>query len=204
MSPQASSKPARLAAAGIAVLILATLLLRLVLSTAEEGSVLAALWRMSRFFTIWTNVLVMVVMFKIAISARASLLWMTTSTLAIAGVGIVYHLLLAHQWNPQGLVKVADVSLHTVVPLLTVVWWLLYAQAQRIETRLILATLIWPTIYSVVALVRAYFTGVYPYFFMNPTEMGWLQVLLNLLVISLGFFLMGMIMLVINRMPRDV
>ncbi len=85
------------------------------------------------FFTILTNLLIALVFTAIAFGPEAG--WgqwfrspsvQAATAVYIAIVGIVYQLLLRQLWNPQGAQWVADVLLHSVIPIGYVVYWLLF------------------------------------------------------------------------------
>ena len=85
------------------------------------------------YMTIWTNILVTLT-FAIPLIAKnsrlakflSSPLMQTGTMLFITIVGLVYHFLLAHIWSPTGLQKVADVSLHYIVPVLYIIYWIFF------------------------------------------------------------------------------
>jgi hypothetical protein len=133
-----------------------------VIATGEQGSILAGLRGLARFFTVLTNTLILLLVLAIwagrAPSARLILALVT----AIAAVGIVYHLVLASLWSPQGWVLVADRGVHTVVPLFSVLWWLVFGRAGGLSRRDVLWVVIWPLLYCVYALVRGGARGSIP------------------------------------------
>ena len=92
------------------------------------------------FFTILTNFLVALVFTAAAIRPRAP--WgqwvlrpsvQASTAVYIAIVGIVYQLLLRHLWNPQGEQWVADVLLHSVIPVGYVLYWWLFAPRDELS-----------------------------------------------------------------------
>src|SRR5262245_13132049 len=113
----------RLIAITGAVLTIAALLLQYYLQfawMAPGTSPLAVTWRYFGYFTILTNWLVVGVWIAPALgrSSRLNLpIVEGTTVTAISMVGIIYHALLASQWNPQGMQWVADLIVHTITPL---------------------------------------------------------------------------------------
>ena len=91
----------------------------LMLSNRTE-SIMETIIRFFSFFTILTNILVACCFTLLAIGKKQSFLTKPSSlsavTVYILVVGIVYNLLLRSTWNPQGLQKVVDELLHSVIP----------------------------------------------------------------------------------------
>ena len=91
--------------------------------------------RFFSYMTIWTNILVTLT-FLVPLFAKDSRLgkflsspFMETGTmLYISVVGVAYHFLLANVWAPKGWQKVADVSLHYVVPIIYIIYWFLFVK----------------------------------------------------------------------------
>src|SRR5665647_1640697 len=52
----------------------------------------------------------------------------TAVTLHITVVGLVYNLVLRFLWVPQGLQKIVDELLHSFIPILFILYWLLFVQ----------------------------------------------------------------------------
>lgn len=99
----------------------------------------------------------------------------------------VYWAFLAPTHHPQGLNFFANLGLHLVVPLamaaedLVVPW-------PRVGSRVAIGVLAFPLAYCGFSLVRGQLTGWYPYFFLNPAELGGWAGLAAFLVILLGLF----------------
>lgn len=181
------------AAIVIATITAAILLLRIYILTPEHGSVLASISHLSQFFTILTNTLVMVTMFAIGFGFKMPRASTELVLSSILGVGLAYHTLLAHLWSPQGLVYIADQGVHTVVPLLTLLWWLVYKRKQSIlKWKDSFLFIIWPLVYCTYAIIRAEFSGFYPYPFINVPEIGWNGLVVNVVGLSLAFYVIGL------------
>ncbi len=89
--------------------------------SAQGASVLEITWRYFVWFTLLTNAFVTLVMARAALkpesltglnAPRIELMAVTS----ILFVCIVYNVLLASRWNPQGWQKAADVIVHDIVP----------------------------------------------------------------------------------------
>jgi hypothetical protein len=197
---QLYSLTAKRYALAIALLILSSLILRVYLSAIELGSVSAALADLTRFFTVLTNFMVMAVMFRIALAKKTpSASFVSAFVMALTGVGLVYHALLSHLWDPQGLALLADHLVHTIAPLLVLLWWVSFIDHSQLNWRMPGAWIAWPLIYSVYALVRSSFSQQYPYPFLDAATHGYGQVFINLIGLSAAFFIIGSAMIVLAK-----
>lgn len=180
--------PARLSA--LALFLVAGISLRLQFDVAlagkGQGNVAATLWLMAGYFTILTNLLGAVAMAAVALRWRIGARAAAALTVAALGVGIVYHLLLARLWAPQGPAWWSDQGLHTAVPLGLLAWWWAFAP-RGIGWCDIPAFLAWPAAYGAYALARGAITGFWPYPFLDAGTLGWPQVALNLVAVAAGF-----------------
>jgi hypothetical protein len=191
---------ARLTAFALAIMILAALRAQFDALPEQAGVVdlAARLWLMAGFFTILTNALIALHLFavvkgwQIPASRAAGLL------LSILVVALIYHLLLARLWSPQGLGWWADQGLHTAVPLGYLGWWLAFAP-KTVTKRDLPDWLIWPVGYGSYAMIRGAATGFWPYPFLNADALGWATVSLNLALLLLAFAGLGVALLVVTR-----
>ena len=156
-----------------------------------------------RFFTILTNALVVGVFGYMALRGRrvgdrlaaGLVLW-------IGAVGLVYHMLLARMWDPQGLARWADQGLHTVVPLTVLAWWLAFAGRDRLHWADPLLWLLWPAGYLAYALVRGASDGIFPYPFLDPQYLSYAQLTWNVARLMEGFLVGGYILFGLTRLKR--
>ncbi|MBV7407897.1 Pr6Pr family membrane protein [Maritimibacter sp. DP1N21-5] len=191
---------ARLLATVIALAAWAGLVAQFILAREDYPTALAALWRLARFFTILTNLMVAVSFTGMAITGRRPAPgWLAALALWIAIVGVIYHLLLA-DYGKTGLDLVADHLVHTAVPLLTVGWWFAYALHLRLPRRLAAYWLGWPLGYLVYALIRGAADGIYPYFFLDVARFGAGQIAVNVAALAFGFWLAGLGMIGVARL----
>jgi hypothetical protein len=154
----------------------------IMLQTMDE-SLSFIVWRYFAYFTILTNTFVTLVMTRAALqpNARDALNAPRVELMAVTSilfVCIVYNVLLASRWDPQGWQKVADVIVHNIVPVMFALFWLLRPHGQLKWSHAAFAGL-WPLGYAIYGLTRGQFDGFYPYFFMDPTQASWLQIALN-------------------------
>lgn len=122
--------------------------------------------------------------------------------LSITCVGLIYHLLLAHLNPLQGLALAADHGVHTVVPLLTVAWWLLWGEKPALRWSDSLLWVTWPLTYCAYALARAEFSGFYPYPFLDLSELGPAQLVVNLVSMTLAFAVVGLTLIGLGKVAE--
>jgi hypothetical protein len=173
--------------AGLAI----QLLLTIRNMTGEGATPIEAVWRYFGYFTILTNVLVFSVLLRAALkpasrekinAPHVELMGVTS----ISFVGVVYHALLASRWDPQGWQKVADVLLHTASPLMFVLFWLARPHG-GLTWRDALFCALWPSAYAAYGLTRGAADGFYAYYFMDPNELSWPALALNVAGLSFAF-----------------
>lgn len=145
------------------------------------------------FFTILTNLIVAVVV-TVPLLWPSRVTWFqraevrSATAVYIALVGIVYSLILRELWNPQGQQAVADFLLHDAVPLLYVIYWLVFVPKGSLRVSRAPRWLIYPLTYCGLSLARSAMTGWYAYPFLNAAALGYPRVLVNVAVLILGLF----------------
>jgi len=128
-------------------------------------------------------------------------------TLYVAITGLVYHLVLT---NPASGFAIGTVQrtlpeaignqlLHTVVPLLAVLDWLLFDPRGRYRRRYALYWLAFPLGYLAFALIRGLVVGRYPYPFINVTELGYDGVAVSAAGFAIAFWILGLLFVAIDR-----
>lgn len=170
-------------------------------------SILETIIRYFGFFTILTNMLVAIfftsILFKpasetgISFSSSKTL---TAITVYITIVGIVYNLILRFLWKPQGLQFVVDELLHTVIPLLCIVFWIVYVPKSTLKWKDAFPWLIYPLVYILFILIRGSMSGYYPYPFIDVTDLGYNKVLVNSGMLALGFLIVSFVFIAIGKM----
>ena len=157
------------------------------------AGVLAAAWRFFGYFTILTSTLIALVWLRVALrpEIRQPLLE-AAGAVSIVMVGVIYHLLLASRWNPQGLQYVVDIVLHTVSPIMFALYWLSRPHG-ALRWRDAFICVVWPLGYCAYALVRGAFDGWYAYYFLDPTQTPPLQLALSIAVQSAGFLVCALV-----------
>jgi len=159
--------------------------------------------RFFSYFTILTNIAVATYYTALLIDApvarKKGLL--SAITIYIIIVGLVYQVALRHIWDPQGLQKWVDELLHSVVPLGALIYWGLF-EKKGLRYSQIFAWSIYPLVYLLFILIRGSISGFYPYPFVNVTEIGLQQTLINALIILALFMVLSLVFIFINRKVR--
>ena len=192
---------ARTAALVVALVSAAALAVQVALSLAGDHDLVAALWLLARFFTILTNTLVALSFGLMVVRGHAlPTAWLGGLTLWIVIVGVVYHLLLAKLYAPTGVDWWVDQAFHTGAPVLAVLWWLACAPKADLVLRHAFLWLVWPLAYTAYALVRGAFDGVYPYPFLDVSEIGYGGVAVNAAGKAAGCLAGGLVVIGLARM----
>src|SRR5690554_3172078 len=141
----------------IALSSLVAIFLQLDLMLSNSSQLLGeTLIRFFSFFTILTNSLVAGYFSYLSYHwikrqpiTKNEFTRLTAITVYISIVGLVYQVLLRHIWSPTGLQKVVDELLHSVVPVLVVIFWLISRKTGAMEYKQIGSWLIYPLVYLV-------------------------------------------------------
>lgn len=190
------------ATAAIACVAVAGQLWLMLGNTAASGiGPATAVWRFLGFFTILTNILVMlgmagIVAGRIGPGAPVAL---TGLAMAIGLVGVVYHAILAALWSPTGLQWWVDQALHTATPVLTVAFWAGFVDKRALRYADALRWMAWPSAYAVYALARGGVDGWFPYPFIDAGRIGWPMALLNACGLAVAFLVAGLLLVFVSR-----
>lgn len=195
----------RLAALLIALCVLAALGLQFHLNGATPGLEPwgTRAWDLLRYFTILTCGLVAALMTAEAAGRAVPADWHATAVLNILMVMLVFQILLAPPEPLAGLAWWPDFGFHLAVPILTLLWWLVWGPVPLRLAALPL-WLLWPVAYCAYALIRGGAEGRYPYFFLDIGRFGAGQVALNIAGLVLGFATAGLLLWAVARiLPRS-
>jgi hypothetical protein len=163
--------------------------------------------RFFSYFTILTNILVALCFTNLLLKpnsksgeffSRPSVI--TAVTAYITFVGIAYNLLLRHLWNPEGLQLIVDELLHIIIPLLSILYWLIFVPKAGLQWKSILPWVIYPVIYLVYVLTRGALSGFYPYPFIDVNGLGYFKVLLNDGGLIVAFLLLSLLFVAIGKL----
>lgn len=170
------------------------------------ASLLGGLVSFFSYFTILTNTLVATVL-TCAVTERESAArrwflqpWVSSGiAVSIAVVGLAYSILLRHLWHPEGWQFVADELLHDVTPLLFLGYWWWCVPKGTLRLWHLPLWLIYPLVYFIYALLRGHLLGAYAYPFIDVAVLGYPQVLANAGGILVGFVLVGLLIIGLDR-----
>ena len=153
------------------------------------------------FFTILTNILVALFFTgrDLGTAVTYELGSLTAITVYIFIVGIVYQVLLRHLWQPAGLQFVVDELLHSVIPLLTLLFLYRCENKSALRYNQVQRWLIYPMAYLIFILVRGYFSGFYPYPFVDVTQIGLSKTLLNSGLLFMTFIGISCLLIAIGK-----
>jgi hypothetical protein len=150
------------------------------------------------FFTVLTNLLAALVLTawllkpaSAALRLLTSPVTVTTAAAAITIVGLVYFFILRHTWKPEGAQFVADAALHYVMPVLFVVFWAWVVPAGSIGMARAPWLLVYPLVYLVYVFARGEVFGLYPYGFIDVTQLGYAAALRNAFGLLLAYSLVA-------------
>jgi hypothetical protein len=153
------------------------------------------------YFTVEANLFIAVLMTIAVGGSRPAWLPLaeTAAAIYIAVVGMGYSLLLRHLATLHGAYKVADALLHDVVPLLFLLWWIVFAKKAWQPWTNILRILVWPILYLIGTLIAGARTGVYLYPFVNAAKLGYPRMLTMSFVLLIIFVLLSAGAIAYNR-----
>jgi hypothetical protein len=141
------------------------------------------------FFTILSNVLAGVGSGLLAArferDSQAFAVLRLSGLVAITVTGVVFHVALASFVGSNPWDQAASQLEHTVVPIMTVVGWLLAGPRGLINARVVWMSLIFPLLWLVFTLIRGAITPWYPYPFIDVTRLGYAKALVNCLWIAI-------------------
>jgi hypothetical protein len=159
----------------------------LIASTRSGPDLVAWTINYFSFFTTIGNILVALAMTLPWLAPRSRLAqWLlrpsvrTVIVAYIIVVGLVYHLMLRNQYNPQGWRLACVIILHYVIPPLFIIDWLAFVQKRNLSWKILFGALALPVLYVAWTLVHGAVTGFYPYPFINVARFGYAQVLMTI------------------------
>ncbi|WP_366183682.1 Pr6Pr family membrane protein [Flavobacterium ovatum] len=171
------------------------------------ASIPETLIRFFSFYTILTNILV---------ACCFSILWLkpenglysffknykiqTAIAVYISVVGLVYNAILRFLWNPTGLQYIVDELLHSIIPVLYLIYWFNYHQKERLNFKPVIKWLIYPLIYLLYILIRGHFSNYYPYPFIDVNILGYNKTFLNSTFLFGFFGLISILFIGISRL----
>jgi hypothetical protein len=177
---------------------------------ARGLGIVEGLERMSAYLTNLTVLMSAICFSCVAAQARSPLARflrkppvVTAVVVYMVFVGLAYNLLLRHLWTPSGYRAILNECLHSILPVLSALYWVLFVPRFHLTLRKCLLWLIYPLGYLFVVLWRGSTSDFYPYPFINVDELGYPHVLLNASLLVLAFLtLMGVFIAINHRRPH--
>jgi hypothetical protein len=175
----------------------------------RSTSVVDVIIRYFTFYTILTNLLVAFCFTFLLFSpgskrgkffARTRIA--TALAVYIAVVGLTYNIVLRPLWNPQGLQMIIDELLHSVIPVIYILYWFLFAHKNQLHWKDALPWLIFPLVYLIVILVLGSFSGYYPYPFVDVVKLGYQAVFINSGYVTLAFLFFSFLFVGISKIKK--
>lgn len=158
------------------------------------------------YFTILTNILAALAMTAPAIAPNTALGRFfdkpgvrTAIATYIIVVSITYHLLLRDLWDPQGLQKIADYTLHYGTPALFVIDWLLFVPKRDLAWSSAIKALVFPLLYLGWTLYHGSWSGFYPYPFVDVGNLGMEKVLVNSAGMTAAFLVLCLVLIGLGK-----
>ncbi|HPW97377.1 MAG TPA: Pr6Pr family membrane protein [Flavobacterium sp.] len=185
----------KVASISIGILALITVAIQFYLMIENRvASITETVIRFFSFFTILTNLFVGIYFTLLFINIKKSIIPfinkpgnLSSITVYITIVGLVYQFALRNVWEPKGLQKLVDELLHSIIPLLVILFWYFYENKSAIMYKSVLLWLIYPLVYLFYILGRGFFSGFYPYPFVNVAEIGLTKVMTNSIILLVLF-----------------
>lgn len=179
-----------------------------VLVEEDPPSLGQRLLRFVSYFTVQANVIVWLAVVALARNpSRDGRKWRVLRLAGLTGIiitGLVHWFWLRPLLTLTGWSYLTDKLLHVVVPLMAVVGWVAFGPRPRVNLRIVLLGLIWPTAWLVYTLVMGALTGWYPYPFVNVDVLGGRAVGLACGAIAVGFFAVSALVWLIDRVGGRV
>jgi len=117
-------------------------------------------------------------------------------------VGVAYNLLLRGYWSPAPLRRILNESLHSVLPMLCALYWVLFVPRFHLRWRHGLLWLVYPVAYLLVTFWRGSVSDFYPYPFIDVDTLGVEHALLNSALLFGGFLMLMGVFIGINFRRR--
>lgn len=144
------------------------------------------------YFTTQSNLIValttLLLVFTVNRNSKVFQTFRLTGVVGIFITALIYHTLLAGTENINGWGVVSDIILHSIVPFLAILGWVIYGPRNLISKKVAVWSLVFPLLWLAFTLIRGALTKWYPYPFIDVTLVGYSRVSINLLGIT-GLYL---------------
>ena len=179
------------------------------ISMADGYGLVQAFYLYIRYFTILTNLGIAVLMSMTAVGPWRGVALPPARAYAFAlvyaiVVCVTYEALLRSQWSPRGLQFLTDMMMHDILPVLTLLFWIGFAPKHGMRWRDPALLLIYPAFYLVATVIGGALGQGYPYFFLDPSRIGYVQVTRVDVIFLLAFYGLGASVTALARSRADV
>lgn len=118
-------------------------------------------------------------------------------------VSLVYNLILRGLWILTGLERILDNMVHVVVPILYIIYWILFRSKGTLKWLDGIYWAVFPFLYLVYSLIRGSILQWYPYPFLNTFKFGYEKVAINISLMLGVFIITGLILILITRFAKN-
>lgn len=143
------------------------------------------------FFTTVSNIIVgvtcLLLALRPAIDSTAFRVFRLAGVLQIFVTGIVYHVALSDLVEMGKWASIANQFVHTIVPILAVLGWLIFGPRGRITPRIVWFSTLVPIAWLAFTMIRGHFIDWYPYPFLDATAEGYVTVSINIVIVAVMF-----------------
>jgi len=186
--------------------LLIQLMLVVIIKSLTGDSVMDATVNYLSLFSVESNIAIAMVLTMPLIVKRGPLHHFFNSTSIQAMVVVysfmiimIYDLVLHDLWVAEGIQFLLNYLLHNAIPLAYIVWWFNFGERGKLNYWYSFPWLIAPIVYMTITLVRGWFTGFYPYPFIDVDRIGMATVLYNTVGMLFLFWLAGLLMVWIDK-----
>ncbi|MFM0737365.1 Pr6Pr family membrane protein [Paraburkholderia xenovorans] len=177
---------------------------------ARGFGVMDGLARMSSYLTNLTALACAICFTCVALRGRRSAIVrffrlptvVTAVVVYMVFVGIAYNLLLRGLWTLTAYRLLLNESLHSVLPMLAALYWVLFVPRFHLTLRHCLLWLVYPVGYLVITFWRGSLSDFYPYPFINVDMLGVRHVVVNSALLFGGFLMLMAVFVGINHRRR--
>jgi hypothetical protein len=159
------------------------------------------------YFTILSNILVATVLTANKVGGSDAVVgWLrrpavqTAAALYITVTGLVYAFVLAGIWAPTGWDRVADQLLHYAMPVIFVVFWIVFVPKGTLRFRHVPLMLVFPVVYGAYSLIRGPLVDWYPYPFLDVRVHEWSGVAVNIAAMTAGFAVLAALFVLVDNL----
>lgn len=162
--------------------------------------------RLFSFFTVQSNLLVLVAAVSLALDpSRDGRFWRVVRLDALLGIvvtGAVFGAVLAPALHHEGVDRWINAGFHYVSPVMALLGWLVFGPRPRVDGRTLAWAFAWPVGWIVYTFVRGAVVGWYPYPFLDVGEVGFAVAVRNTgFVVVLAVLLLAVFRFLDRRLP---